>query len=724
MRRTFGLKAMAAAGITSAVLAAGLMVTSAAGAVSPDEITTSAGVGIYVLSPDNAADEQAAEPVVYLMPRDGYSAQGYLDDGLAEAYAAWMEEGRLPQMYLVLCRFEEGRETEIYAQMDEIAEAVQAAYPVSTEESLRVAAGEGVGGYLALMLELTGDDGAISDTPVRFATGVSIDGDFTSEDNHYAEACGDLCSLLSDHQEGATIGSWTANYHTRLYSNADEDLSYAGGGSDDIASLFRSDNLMNPENIAAWDYSVFRYDSKMAEHIAGFTDRLEQILAELSPYITPAEEEETEETAREDAEPQTETEMITQGADRRIDLSGLWHFATVTAISSAAPEGINPDSADYIFNEADYTSWEEVQPGLDWWTEDFAECLEGNAYYTGYAWYVKEIEIPEDFDLNALVYHGGMIDEADECYINGTRIGETGIPEEGGSYDNSNPWDEERSYDIPDGLLQPGKNVVAVRMCNGSGGGGWYTGPIEIVSRESEEAEEANPRLYETTFYSEALGLDATYRVYLPEGYLEGEDSYPVVYMLHGIGSTGKSFLISGVPQLLDEAIADGEIPPCIVIFPDDMHPQKMSWWSGEYADYVNIDLIAEVESTLRVIADRDHRFIAGESMGGGGAWLNAWNNPDLYGGIFDIYGAVNFAGVLDELISDERTAEDFANFKIYMVAGNHDMYQFDLVHLQLAARLHELGVSCRFEIADGEHNSDFYLPYIKEGFACLLEGL
>ena len=704
-------------------------------------------------SDTGAAGGGTVYPAIYLMPQDGYSARSYLEVDLAEACLEAMETGEMSPAYIILCQFEEGREDELYVQMDEILETVETAFATGTDPTMRCAAGEGVGGYLALLLELTSDDGAVSETPARIASGVSFDGDFASEDNPYLPVCGDLYSLLEVETQGAVIGDWAANYHTQIHSDSDADLTYEEGGSNDIAWLFRADNLMNPTSTAAWDYEVFRYTSKMEEHIAAFPDRLKAVLTEVLALMTeetgsdgdgacgesPDDTEgngmsaETADGAQADSseadspkagEPQTETEMITQGEDRCIDLSGLWHFATADFIRESADEDADPNSADYIFHQSDYASWEEVQPGLDWWTEDFAECLNGNPYYVGYAWYVKEFEIPEDFDLSDLVYHGGMIDEADECYINGIRIGETGIPEEGGAYDRTNPWDEERSYDIPDGLLEPGKNVIAVRMCNGSGGGGWYAGPIEITAKKSEEeTEEENPRFYETEFYSEALDKEATYRVYLPEGYYESEENYPVVYMLHGIGSTGKSFQIAGVPQLLDEGIAAGEIPPCIVIFPDDMHPQKMSWWKDSYADYVNEDLVNEIDESLRTIADRDHRFIAGESMGGGGAWLNAWNHPELYGGIFDIYGAVNYVGVLDELLSDERTKEDFDPFRIYMIAGNHDMYEFDLVHMELAEKLHELGAECRFEIADGEHDSKFYLQYIREGFAYLLAG-
>ena len=195
-----------------------------------------------------------------------------------------------------------------------------------------------------------------------------------------------------------------------------------------------------------------------------------------------------------------------------------------------------------------------------------------------------------------------------------------------------------------------------------------------------------------------------------------------MIYMLHGYGSTGKSFEISGVPGVLDEGIASGEIPPCIVIFPSDGHPQKASWWSAAYADMLNEDLVRQVDSTLRTVDSREYRFLAGESMGGGGAYLNALDHPELYGGVLDLYGALRYTGSLGTFL--EMDAEQLGEFRHYIICGNHDMYCFDIDHIQMGKHLYELKVPNVFEIDNGEHSSSFYLPRLKEGFAYLLSGL
>ena len=44
-------------------------------------------------------------------------------------------------------------------------------------------------------------------------------------------------------------------------------------------------------------------------------------------------------------------------------------------------------------------------------------------------------------------------------------------------------------------------------------------------------------KVYETrTVKSKILGMERSYSIYLPAGYEEGDGSYPVLYLLHGLG--------------------------------------------------------------------------------------------------------------------------------------------------------------------------------------------
>lgn len=80
----------------------------------------------------------------------------------------------------------------------------------------------------------------------------------------------------------------------------------------------------------------------------------------------------------------------------------------------------------------------------------------------GVVWFRKTIEIaPENADKQATLYLA-MIDDNDETYVNGTKVGST------------KNYNAKRVYVIPAGVLKAGKNMIAVRVEDTGGGGGIY----------------------------------------------------------------------------------------------------------------------------------------------------------------------------------------------------------------------------------------------------------
>ena len=68
------------------------------------------------------------------------------------------------------------------------------------------------------------------------------------------------------------------------------------------------------------------------------------------------------------------------------------------------------------------------------------------------------------------------------------------------------------------------------------------------------------------TFYSQALGVNKAFRIYLPEGYAQSNQRYPVIYLLHGLGVTETEW----TEKPLDLAgTADAIKLRAIVVMPD-----------------------------------------------------------------------------------------------------------------------------------------------------------
>ena len=109
------------------------------------------------------------------------------------------------------------------------------------------------------------------------------------------------------------------------------------------------------------------------------------------------------------------------------------------------------------------TSWKEISfddskwpqmilPGL--WEEQGLQDLDG------VVWFRKTLDIPADEAGKPAEISLAMIDDNDESYLNGIKIGST------------KGYNVPRKYQVPAGVLKEGKNVVSIRVQDTGGEGG------------------------------------------------------------------------------------------------------------------------------------------------------------------------------------------------------------------------------------------------------------
>lgn len=119
----------------------------------------------------------------------------------------------------------------------------------------------------------------------------------------------------------------------------------------------------------------------------------------------------------------------------------------------------NPAKEDWSAMDVDYSNWREAEvPGL-WETK-------GLPGVDGIVWYRKEFELLAEVAERGITLYLGRIDDSDETWINGVKVGEF-----------KDQYDLERIYEIDADVLKPGKNVIAVRIEDTGGGGGFWSGP-------------------------------------------------------------------------------------------------------------------------------------------------------------------------------------------------------------------------------------------------------
>lgn len=135
------------------------------------------------------------------------------------------------------------------------------------------------------------------------------------------------------------------------------------------------------------------------------------------------------------------------------------------------------------------------------------------------------------------------------------------------------------------------------------------------------------------SYQSREIGTTRTMRVWTPAGYEKGKDKLPVLYLIHGGGDTDTSWPSAGAAgNILDNLLAEGKMQPMIVVMPNGTI--QTNGFEGEVPifgrDMVK-DIIPFVEANYRVLTDRNHRAIAGLSMGGMETLETSLQNPDLF---------------------------------------------------------------------------------------------
>jgi enterochelin esterase-like enzyme len=192
----------------------------------------------------------------------------------------------------------------------------------------------------------------------------------------------------------------------------------------------------------------------------------------------------------------------------------------------------------------------------------------------------------------------------------------------------------------------------------------------------------AHGKIDTVLYESKTVGKKRKTLVYTPPGFSK-KKRYPVLYLLHGIGGDEKEWLKHGHPQvILDNLYADRKIEPMIVVLPngramkDDraignaFDSVKVKAFATFEKDLLN-DLIPFIEKKYPVLKDREHRAIAGLSMGGGQALNFGLGNLDKFAWIGGFSSAPN-TKLPEELVPNPTEATNKLKL-LWISCGDQD---------------------------------------------------
>lgn len=212
---------------------------------------------------------------------------------------------------------------------------------------------------------------------------------------------------------------------------------------------------------------------------------------------------------------------------------------------------------------------------------------------------------------------------------------------------------------------------------------------------------------------SRTVGTRRRASVYLPPNY-SAATSYPTLYLLHGIDGDETEWLHFAHPDvILDNLIAEGRAQPMIVVLPNGramkndarggnpFTAEKVAAFAHFEPDLLD-DLIPAVEGKYPVIRDRQHRALAGLSMGGGQTLNFGLHHLDRFAWLGAFSPAPNTLPP-SEVIPDASAAR--VELRLFWLScGSHD----GLINISqgVHSRLKELGVPHVWNVDDHAHES------------------
>jgi enterochelin esterase family protein len=234
---------------------------------------------------------------------------------------------------------------------------------------------------------------------------------------------------------------------------------------------------------------------------------------------------------------------------------------------------------------------------------------------------------------------------------------------------------------------------------------------------------------------SPSIGMNRRMLVYTPPGYEKGNDSYPVLYLLHGAGGDEEAWINRGrANYILDNLIAAKKAKPMIVVVtngiptvpaaPDD-RPLKMlsnqtagpaAMVSGKFEESLVKDVIPFVESNLRVKANPDNRALAGLSMGGYHTQKISNANPGMfkYIGVMSMGVFSNFGNYNKEEHVAQLKGLQASNPKLYYIfCGKTDFLYKGVTELR--ALYDEIGFKYVYRESEGGHTWNNWRLYLSE---------
>ena len=206
------------------------------------------------------------------------------------------------------------------------------------------------------------------------------------------------------------------------------------------------------------------------------------------------------------------------------------------------------------------------------------------------------------------------------------------------------------------------------RKDNGVGGeNNYFTMPRYKATDYARERDKVRRgRTVSLDLPEDASGRRRAARVYLPPGYDESSERYPVVYFGDGIEYIERA----SATVIADNLIAERKMRPAIMVFLAPVDRNKEYWMNAAYVEWLVKELVPVIDAKYRTKASPASRVIAGASLGGLISAYAALMHPEVFG---NVLGQSSAFQVDDSRIITDFAAREPKAITFYLEAGRYE---------------------------------------------------
>lgn len=230
--------------------------------------------------------------------------------------------------------------------------------------------------------------------------------------------------------------------------------------------------------------------------------------------------------------------------------------------------------------------------------------------------------------------------------------------------------------------------------------------------------------------------------VYLPPGYDEGSQRYPVIFCLAGFTGTSWSFtnydpFVPTLPQRFETLMREGRSGPAIMVMVDGMtgvggNQYINSEAVGRHEDHIIEELVPYIDREYRTLGD-GHRGVKGKSSGGYGAMMHAFRHSDVWsvaachsGDMYFEYCYLpDFPGAIEGLKGHEDVAAWFRSLraKPKLAEGDHKTLNALAMAAFYSPKPNEpMGIDLPFDRATGRMRDEVWARWLQNDPVRLVE--